>query len=305
MNPLFQENINKFKVIDIALWILKCRASQNKENENNNYSVAYLHNVEEFCFEWEKHYQNNEDLYNSSKYRKAMILAGRIEKHKFIIDFGNGTHEITNEIFKDVFKPGFENKFYDIATSCLNDDLKFFSNSFEECFEDSQTYKGKLFKIISEQYFIQPYVRIRVFNDGKWFKASTYNEFLTECEVLENYKIEYEKRELKTSYVQALKTFGITRTVFSEFVSTLACEKEFDKKLFVNLAFALSLPYNFCNKLLTYNGLSLKDSTRQFDIICEKAFRIGYGREYTAALIAKYNHYKILSNPKFAKVPNI
>ncbi|GEM_PF-6829064 len=42
-----------------------------------------------------------------------------------------------------------------------------------------------------------------------------------------------------------------------------------------------------------------------FDIICEKAFRIGFSREYVIALIDKYNADMAKQFLNFAKVQNI
>jgi len=42
-------------------------------------------------------------------------------------------------------------------------------------------------------------------------------------------------------------------------------EKEFDKKMFVNLAFALALNYKNAERLLKYNGYSLNSVEKQFD----------------------------------------
>ena len=88
------------------------------------------------------------------------------------------------------------------------------------------------------------------------------------------------------------------------------CEKEFDKKMFVNLDFALALNYkNYtrlqqaqltdgsrepcCHKLdnknaerlLKYNGYTLNSIEKQFDEVCSKAFAIGFSREIVIDLL--------------------
>lgn len=46
-------------------------------------------------------------------------------------------------------------------------------------------------------------------------------------------------------------------------------------------------------------------STRQFDIIYEKSFRIGFGRNYTIVLIDKYNEELKAKFPVCELIPNI
>ena len=72
----------------------------------------------------------------------------------------------------------------------------------------------------------------------------------------------------------------------------------FDKKLFVNIAFLLGLNYSCAEKLLNYNGYTFEDSSRQFDIICSKAFKIGFSRQMTIDLIQKRNNelLKLIGN---------
>jgi len=62
-------------------------------------------------------------------------------------------------------------------------------------------------------------------------------------------------------------------------------EKEFDKKMFVNLALALALNCKNAERLLKYNGYSLNSVKRQFDEVWSKAFAIGFSREMAIALV--------------------
>jgi hypothetical protein len=128
---------------------------------------------------------------------------------------------------------------------------------------------------------------------------------LEQCENLRNYEIKEEEKKSSSSYLNALEDYDIAKTNYTDYMSVVSAEKAFDKKFFVNLAFALSLPYNYAENLLYYNGFSFIDSVKMFDIICEKAFRIGFGREYVIALIDKYNSDMKKKYPNFAEVQNI
>lgn len=59
--------------------------------------------------------------------------------------------------------------------------------------------------------------------------------------------------------------------------------------MFVNIGFLLSLPFSMLNTLLTYNGYSLDKSTKKFDEIIDRAFKIGFGRNLAIDLIDFYN----------------
>ena len=102
-----------------------------------------------------------------------------------------------------------------------------------------------------------------------------------------------------------LKSFDISKPLYNEFVSYNLCEKEFDKKMFVNLSFALALTFSNAEKLLNYNGYTLNSVERQFDVVCSKAFKIGFSREMVIALIDKRNEELKEKNMKYNLIPNI
>lgn len=103
----------------------------------------------------------------------------------------------------------------------------------------------------------------------------------------------------------ALKEFGISKSVYNDWRSEAYCEKDFGKKMFVNMAFILGLNYENAEKLLNLNGYTFESVGRQFDEICRKAFKIGFSRDMTIALIEKRNRELAKSNIKFALIPNL
>ena len=79
------------------------------------------------------------------------------------------------------------------------------------------------------------------------------------------------------------------KSVYGSFLSENYYEKDYDKKMFVNIGFLLSLPFSMLNTLLSYNGYSLDKSTKKFDEIIDRAFKIGFGRDLAIDLIDFYN----------------
>ena len=81
--------------------------------------------------------------------------------------------------------------------------------------------------------------------------------------------------------------------------------------MFVNMAFILGLNYDGAEKLLNLNGYTFESVGRQFDVICRKAFKIGFSRDMTIALIEKRNRElkdslkKSSSKKKCSLIPNL
>lgn len=161
-------------------------------------------------------------------------------------------------------------------------------------------------EVVSTQLFNDIVVYVRVFNDkGKQIKAATYKEALKLCEQEKNYTVEVVRKKKKVGYYQSFKEYDIATTVYTEYISPNYCEQEFNKKIFINLSFALCLNKTDAEKFLKFNGYSISNQTRQFDVICEKSFRIGFGREYTIALIDKFNEEIKAKYPVCKLIPNI
>lgn len=199
----------------------------------------------------------------------------------------------------------FKTKVEKIAFETLNDDIFECDEVFKSCFKDKENFKVRLNELICNFYFYKYNSRIRVFIDDKWFKTATYKDFLNKCEKNENYTIKPENKKSYGSYLKALESYGISKTIYLDYMSVDKAEKAFDKKIFINLAFALSLPLRYAEDLLYYNGFSIIDSIKTFDTICETAFRIGFGRDYVIALIDKYNADMKKSFPNFVEVRNL
>ena len=68
---------------------------------------------------------------------------------------------------------------------------------------------------------------------------------------------------------------------------------------------SFSLPYTYAERLLNFKGSTLKYSDRIFDIICKKAFFIGFSRDMANDLIKKKN-LEIKNNfATYKEIPNL
>ena len=74
--------------------------------------------------------------------------------------------------------------------------------------------------------------------------------------------------------------------MYNYFYSYDKCEKDFTKKMFVNLGFLLGLSLENLEILLDYNGYSISENShRKFDQIVCRAFKCGFSRDMTICLI--------------------
>lgn len=108
----------------------------------------------------------------------------------------------------------------------------------------------------------------------------------------------------RNNHKKGLREYEVVDSVYKYFRDIYTGEKNFDKKLFVNLGFCLGLPLPHLERLLEYNGYSISQkSQRKFDQIIRRAFKCGFSRDMTIGLIdiekAKgYNIPNLTSNSK-------
>lgn len=300
---LFEKDISILSYRELAEWIISCRQFILKSNFGS--VEEYQNSVYAFCHEWQEHYNQNEKIYKSKNFEKAILYIGRKDKLRFKVDFGKGKEDITESILTNTMSVAFIEKAKKIADDKFDEDIKKVDEDLKQCFKNKAEFKNNINSQITGFNFNKINSRLRVFKDNKLVRASSYKELLEQCENLHNYEIKAEDRTSSSSYLNALEKFDIPKTNYTDYMSIVKAEKAFDKKFFINLAFALSLSYNYAENLLYFNGFSVLDSVKMFDIICEKAFRIGFGREYVIALIDKYNSDMKKKYPKFAEVQNI
>ena len=130
-------------------------------------------------------------------------------------------------------------------------------------------------------------------------------EFLKNCESKKTIIIP-DRREYHASYEKRLLSYGINKTLFKSFISEEKCEQEFGKKFFVNMSLILEFSSKSAETFMMYNGYSMADSMRKFDIVCQTALQMGFGRDYTMALIDRWNvELSKKHGDDFVPIPNL
>ena len=282
---LFEKDIKTMGYKELAAWIVACRNVVQREQFNS--ADDYLESVSRFCLEWSEHYRQNTSTYKSDKFNMALSYIRFIARQKYRLDCGDFKQDISCCDLSE------ENIGYRSILSELQDDFSAEHRAIAKIFkkENRSTYKAELDELIKNRLFTIDRYQVRVFDDrGQWIKAATMSEFVNKCKE-QKYHPVVKPQKLHSSYQAGLAEYGVTRSAYADFVSENNCEQEFGKKFFINLGFALNLNYTNLSRLLLFNGYSLdpENSARKFDIVCGIAFQIGFSREYTIALIEKWN----------------
>lgn len=282
-HELFEEDLEKKNYMELADWLTSCRNVVLPKYYDTH--EQYLYAVDAFCREWEEFYRQNEEFFKSKRerFKKAAIFT--LYKKNISCEVDYGTRE---KIPSDTFQKLSAVSFKEHLIEEIDQDYSAVYELVKEVFDREEGYKLRLHDVILDQVLRFTSIRVRAFADGEWVKAATYKEFMEKCEQ-QKYTMKLVTRHKKNSYYKIFDEYDIPKSVYADFISLSACEQEFGKKFFINLGFSLGLNLSLMEKLLNFNGYSIKNKSRQFDVICEKAFRIGFGREYTIALIEKYN----------------
>jgi len=303
---LFEEDLYSKDYKELADWIVACRNVVDKNLCRDDEDYAY--SVDAFCAEWEKHYNwhnatyENKSIYKSETFRMALAYIGYIKRLTIGIDYGGGVHQITygtDEYFNSIISSN--------LSGCIDSEFQKFCDDIQKIFkpENKENYKVLLNYIISTQSFCDYYHKHKVLINGKMLKAKTYEEFIKICEREELYTTKCEIIERQSNYNEALRRFDISKSTYNEFRNPDMCEINFDKKMFINLAFILGVGYDNAELLLNYNGYTLESNVRQFDVVCKKAFQIGFSREMAIALIEKRNYELAKTKKSFNMIPNL
>lgn len=306
--PIFNEDIERMNSVQIAEWIKECRNAVRKTDNKEE----YLRKVKKFTDEWYIHYEENKNtFYDKPKFKTALLsLAVPSAEVMAII---NGVNQSV-----DVFNFQTANTHYPFITSLDNivkeeqriANVEYIKKA-TECFasKNKDNYRTLLDDLIKIHLRKKTAVQIKKLNGVNINSYKSYDELMDSIEKVKNYKteivqikttkegkvfynkdgLELETRYIKIGYQERFKEYGISKSVYNSFLSENYYEKDYDKKMFVNIGFLLSLPFSMLNTLLTYNGYSLDKSTKKFDEIIDRAFKIGFGRNLAIDLIDFYN----------------
>ena len=307
MENLFLYDISKMNSDEIAVWLKKCRKEVKKEKYDKD--EDYINDVASFCMDWENHYEKYKSTYESKKFKKAILSLGVLER-KYNINCAGKLVELEKPAFFDILSskkeiPEFNKikKDFDFLEYC---DIYSEIHSTDEhklSFYNADDYKPMFIYALQELLSNGCSYEIRVLRDRKLVKLP-YKQLMEELEKDENLMVKTYSKECCNSYFKELGKYGIRSSTISEFMNPLQEQKHFEKPLFINICFACSMPLSVASVFLQYNGYSVENSTREFDKICEKSFRLGFPREYAMELIDMYNK-QYEDKPTFKKIYNL
>lgn len=303
--PIFRETLNGNNFMHIADWITECRnlVVRDKYDTDEQYVAA----VADFCDEWQRHYEEQTDAYESEEFQKALVYITFRDRSILAIKYGaTEKYKVDISTYSKVLDMPFERR---NVIKQIGEEFQRYYERLLNIFEDSNsTYKVSLDDLIFNKRFHEQELVAEAYMDGGRITSETIEGFLSHCRKVReqrSYFILLCSESKKKSAYAALESFGVARTVYSDFVSYNNCEKDYDKKMFVNLSFALGLSYDLAEQLMNLNGYTLNSRGRTFDKVCSRALRCGYSRDMTIALIDNENAILAKKYSPFTPIPNL
>ena len=293
---LLQQDVASMDYKQLAAWIDGCRNVVIR-SDSTPYE-EYITDVGLFCKAWTQVYEQNKEALDK-KMERALRYLQFIKRCSYRIRAGGKTHTFTlQEVSPNA-------PYYKNLMSEVSKNFKEIDDVYEELFANKEAHRTNIGTHVKKKHFMRRVYDIQVFQDGSLLEAQTMEEFIKNCENKKTTLVSLPKK-YHMSYEQGLLDFGITVSPFKAFISENKWEQEFGKKFFVNLSFALELSFKNAEIFMKYNGCSLSDSMRKFDIVCQKALQIGFGRDYTIALIDRWNmELKKKHGTGFVSIPNL
>jgi len=293
---LLQQDVASMDYKQLAAWIDDCR-NVVVRSDSTPYE-EYIADVGLFCKAWAQVYDQNKKALDG-KMERALRYLHFIKRCSYRIRAGGKTHTFT------LHEASPNAPYYKNLMSEVSKNFKEIDYVYEELFANKEEHRTNIGTYVKKRHFMKRVYDIQVFQDGSLIEAESMDEFMKNCESKQTTLIAV-PREYHASYEQCLLDFGITVSPFKAFISKDKWEQEFGKKFFVNLSLALELSFKNAEIFMKYNGCSLTDSMRKFDIVCEKALRIGFGRDYAIALIDRWNvELQKELGAKFVPIPNL
>lgn len=291
---LFEQDLSKMDYMQLAGWLTACYEEVEIIRDENPNDEDYFLYLNRFIDAWEHHYEQNKGLYSSDKFKKARLFITYRNRAYLKVDYGKGRNSIQTipyDTYENIHASQFtvwKPEVFEMIEQDVSVAYKKILSIFNP--ENVGLYKGILHEVVSEQIFTKIDIKVRAINEkGKKLTEMTYREFLAVCEKNDTYQIIPEKHERRSNYNAALDACGATSSTYHDFRVRRTSHKDFDKKFFINLGFALALPYESMVKLLAYNGYTWDSVGREFDDICKQAFRLGFSRKLTNELLKKRN----------------
>ncbi len=296
--------------MQLADWLTACNNEVEVIRDFHKNDDDYFADLEKFYNAWLHHYEQNKKLYRSKKFKMARFFTTYKNRVKLKVDYGKGRKSIATipyDTYENIhscpsifWKPDILKE----LTQEVSEEYKRILNVFLP--ENIEVYKILLHDVVTDQVFTEINIRVRAVNEkGKKLTQMTYQEFVAVCEKDSTYEIKPVRHIRRSNYNDALDDCWVTSSIYHDFRKERTSHKDFDKKFFINLAFALALPYESVVRLLAYNGFTLNSAGRVFDDICKKAFNIGFSRQLTNELIKMKNAELAKSSMAYNPVPTL
>ncbi|WP_101697020.1 hypothetical protein [Clostridium minihomine] len=302
MHDLFQIDISEYNLLQLADWIQKCREAikpnSNKENDK----------IVKFYEEWRKHYTEHEGFYNSQLYKHA-ILANGITPDTYLLEDGSGEqHDISDLLYKltihleeddlnlefitDYAKHRFSKieKYIEAVNSAFQ--AKDYREALKELVLNRKRHKINTIKILKnekELFTKDPY---RLLKNIKEYEITTvemeFSDSKKEYTSKNNRKMRdngFEVYYLK-DVQDDLDQYNIRKDQYFAYFKN-ALVKEYDKKLFGNLCFYLSLDIDSAETLYNLNGYTITRSREKSDEILTECFRLGFPLLYANIFLSR------------------
>lgn len=302
----------KFKLFDLDLkgmsnpqladWLYACRNEVKRENFDSD--VQYYSALTVFCNAWEQHYKKNIEFYESTKFDFLLVYMTLKDNTTLITKYKGGEQKYPIGTCKDLDNITIDKTNTILEISSLMEDMFY---EMKKIFDDEAitNYKVVLHNYLVKYRFSE--IKLNRYIKGEYFNkhpVTSYNELEILSQQYKHY-IYLNKTFKKTNYTNGLEQYDITKSVYSYFLSYDKCEKDFTKKMFINLGFLLGLSLEYLEKLLEYNGYSISEnSQKKFDQIIRRAFKCGFSREMTIGLI-DFEKAKGYNVPNLTKNKNV
>lgn len=325
MNELFDVDISKLNILQLADWIKKCRFAiqQSDKPQYTENTQLFYKDIIEFCTEWEGHAEQYAEVYNSEKYQTAILVSG-LTPDVFILSTPDSDYDFTEIMHRLICNP-------DPVFHCMQPDIDEYAANREDAVIE---YKNKL-KALSKPDDQRELIKnllihrkehnVRTFTllkNQKLLHTHSVEDLLKNIEKYkrEDHSVRFSPRDKKlqekgkrlesdeqTEYyylkdvIEDLKAYQITKQVYYDYVGNV--RKEFDKKLFGAMCFYLSLNLKYAEQIYTLNGYTIQNSKEVNDAILTKCFRLGFPLAYANALLYKAGYSSLNSRVFFTKKP--
>ena len=96
---VFKQDVSCMSVLELADWLVSCRNQVKRENFDTD--SEYYENLKIFCDEWERHYENNKDFYESKEFAFSLMYVTVKDNAVLVTTFKGGEQRCPIGTYKD------------------------------------------------------------------------------------------------------------------------------------------------------------------------------------------------------------